>query len=439
VLIRYRRWNGTEWEATPVAPANVTPRGHDCYASGPIGNYQDSGCEHFGVSLSRSPSRTTYRWIVAADARSQSTTFSSVPQQVNLPVPVWNVVPVPAGNGVRVNVVAEVEPVEEENHAQYGEPQWMKVFKIKSELKLEPDDLVRLLLGAPGNILPDETEIESEWKLIQSKPGDAEDEQEDADIKEDRIDRGQRSIVRRYEFYRYTGPRDPENNEALPCIDDDQPVPAEAPVEGCSDLGGFVGSQNVAIDIDLAPADSDLPPGDVGVSYMGVALVFGGLAPYTVTVTAGALPPGLELDATTGFLSGRPAQSGLFSFTIEARDTAGDSLIASFQVRIDGPTPTPTATVVTPAATATPTQAPSPTDSPTAIPPTVTPTPPPVCTGNCDSDAAVTVDELVILVNIALDVLPEASCPGGIPPGERVDIALIIRAVGNALDGCNRS
>jgi hypothetical protein len=52
VLVRYRLWNGTQWEATPVAPPNVSPQGHDCYASGPIGNYLDSGCEHFGVSLS---------------------------------------------------------------------------------------------------------------------------------------------------------------------------------------------------------------------------------------------------------------------------------------------------------------------------------------------------------------------------------------------------
>ena len=52
------RWSAS-WDAanlkfttaTPVAPANISPGGHDCYNGGPIGNYLSSGCEHFGVSL----------------------------------------------------------------------------------------------------------------------------------------------------------------------------------------------------------------------------------------------------------------------------------------------------------------------------------------------------------------------------------------------------
>lgn len=37
VLVRYRHWNGSAREATPVAPPNITPSGHDCFASGPVG------------------------------------------------------------------------------------------------------------------------------------------------------------------------------------------------------------------------------------------------------------------------------------------------------------------------------------------------------------------------------------------------------------------
>lgn len=246
VIVRYRRFDGAAWAATPVAPAGVRPGGHDCYANGPIGNYLESGCEHYGVSLNASPTRTSYRWLVAADPADPNTAFTAEPQPVDLPVPVWNVVPNPGGG---VAVRAEVEPVEEEQHAQYGEPQWMKVFKIESERVLQREDLNRLLLGVAGGIVPDdETEVETEWKLIQSKPGNAEDENEDADVREDPLDAGKRSVVRRYEFYAYTGPRDAENNEALPCVNDDAPVPADQPVEGCSDLGDFVGAQNVAVD-----------------------------------------------------------------------------------------------------------------------------------------------------------------------------------------------
>jgi hypothetical protein len=250
VLVRYRRWNGSHWEATPVAPPNISPSGHDCFASGPVGNYQDSGCEHFGVSLSASPSRTTYRWLVAANPDDAGSNFSVLPQPVDIPVPVWSVAPAGGGGGGGgIDVRAEVEPVEEENHAQHGEPQWMRVFKIQSEIELRPEDLNRLLLGVENGIVPDEeTEIETEWKLIQSKPGDAEGDDEDAEVKEEKLDKDKRTVIRRYEFYRYVGPRDPENNEALPCIDGDAPVPVEAPVDGCADLSEFVGAQNVAVD-----------------------------------------------------------------------------------------------------------------------------------------------------------------------------------------------
>lgn len=334
VLVRYRHWNGTQWEATPVAPPNVTPSGHDCFAGGPIGNYQASGCEHYGVSLSKNPTKTSYRWLVATNPADVNTPFTVVPQTVNIPVPVWNVVPIPVAAGGGVNIVAEVEPVEEENEAQFGEPQWMKVFKVESEMDLQPEDLVKLLLGVVGGIVPPETEVETEWKLIQSKPGHAEEAEEDADVKEDPLDDGKHSVIRRYEFYAYTGARDAENNEALPCIADDEPVPADAPIEGCSDLGDFTGAQNVAVDVDLTTTESDLPPGEVGIPYPSIALVVGGLPPYTVTVTGNAVPDGLSLDPVTGVLSGTPTTDGVVSFMIHAEDSATDTIDGTFDITI---------------------------------------------------------------------------------------------------------
>ena len=331
VIVRYRHWNGAQWEATPMAPGAMTPSGHDCYSGGPVGNYATSGCEHYGVSLSANPTRTTYRWLVAANPSSAASTFSEVAESVQLPVPVWNVIP-QAGGGV--NVRAEVEPVEEENHAQWGEPQWLKVFKIESDVDLQPEDLNKLLLGLADGIVPGETEVETEWKLIQSKPGDAEDEQEDADVKEDPLDAGKHSVIRRYEFYTYTGPRDPENNEAFPCINDDSPVPGDAPVDGCSDIGDFVGAQNVAVDVDLSAVDNALPGGEVGVAYPATPLVIGGLAPYTVQVTGGTVPDGLQVDPATGVLSGTPTQAGAFSFGLQASDSAGDTVTATFDVSV---------------------------------------------------------------------------------------------------------
>ena len=66
--------------------------------------------------------------------------------------------------------------------------------------------------------------------------------------------------------------------------------------------------------ITVRPANPDLPPGRVGAPYTGAFTANGGLAPYSFSVSAGALPAGLTLDTSTGVLSGAPATSGIFNF-----------------------------------------------------------------------------------------------------------------------------
>ncbi|MDB5535594.1 MAG: hypothetical protein JWQ65_469, partial [Devosia sp.] len=46
----------------------------------------------------------------------------------------------------------------------------------------------------------------------------------------------------------------------------------------------------------------------------------GGVTPYRYTVSAGALPPGLSLNATSGLISGMPTASGTFNFTAQLGD-----------------------------------------------------------------------------------------------------------------------
>jgi hypothetical protein len=96
-------------------------------------------------------------------------------------------------------------------------------------------------------------------------------------------------------------------------------------------------------------------------------------------------------------------------------------------------TPTPTST---PAATATPTA--SATSSRTATG-THTPTPetPSPCPGDCDGSREVTIDELVLLVNIALENRSLSSCPAGDRNNDgTVTIDEIVAAVVVALEGC---
>ncbi|MGA9773761.1 MAG: putative Ig domain-containing protein [Blastocatellia bacterium] len=62
----------------------------------------------------------------------------------------------------------------------------------------------------------------------------------------------------------------------------------------------------------LAPLTKNVP-------YSQQLSATGGSTPYTWTVTAGALPPGLSL-SSTGLISGTPTTSGSFSFTVTVRD-----------------------------------------------------------------------------------------------------------------------
>lgn len=51
----------------------------------------------------------------------------------------------------------------------------------------------------------------------------------------------------------------------------------------------------------------------------------GGTSPYTYALTAGALPPGVSLSASTGALSGTPTAPGTFNFAVVATDSSTGS------------------------------------------------------------------------------------------------------------------
>ncbi len=69
--------------------------------------------------------------------------------------------------------------------------------------------------------------------------------------------------------------------------------------------------------------------------------------------------------------------------------------------------------------------------------PTPSPTPSPVCVGDCGKDGAVTADELLIMVNVALGNTGVASCLAGDGNGDgEITVDEILKAVKNALSGC---
>jgi large repetitive protein len=62
--------------------------------------------------------------------------------------------------------------------------------------------------------------------------------------------------------------------------------------------------------------------GTVGSSYFQNFFSSGGVGPFTWTVAAGHLPPGVTL--TGGHLGGTPTAAGTYTFTIKVTDSAGD-------------------------------------------------------------------------------------------------------------------
>lgn len=106
--------------------------------------------------------------------------------------------------------------------------------------------------------------------------------------------------------------------------------------------------------------------------------------------------------------------------------------------------PTPTEPIFLATPTQTPTQGePSPSYSATpGITPTATPTPTtpvtgPGCPGDCNDDGEVTIDDIVLIVNIALGTISVQACPSADRDHDHnITIEDIISAVALALQGC---
>src|ERR1700681_4296872 len=61
----------------------------------------------------------------------------------------------------------------------------------------------------------------------------------------------------------------------------------------------------------------------VGVAYGATLGVSGGTAPYSFLLKSGQLPGGIQLDASTGNISGTPTAPGSFSFAVSVSDSKG--------------------------------------------------------------------------------------------------------------------
>ena len=81
--------------------------------------------------------------------------------------------------------------------------------------------------------------------------------------------------------------------------------------------------------------NTSLAMGMIGVAYSQTLVATGGQAPYTWSMGAGgSLPPGLELNASTGVISGTPLYGSSLTFSVKAADSLGLFGLATYTINI---------------------------------------------------------------------------------------------------------
>jgi len=78
-----------------------------------------------------------------------------------------------------------------------------------------------------------------------------------------------------------------------------------------------------------------LTPGTVGQFYCcGNLFADGGVPGYTWTLRSGMLPPGLQLTASPGRITGTPTTRGTFSFVVRVTDSRGAFAERTFSITV---------------------------------------------------------------------------------------------------------
>ena len=232
------------WAVGTPSGVYSTP-GESCWSGG--GSYNASTpCDHFGVGTVGNATKTTYSWLVEATPGSASLVNATN----NLVTPQWTVTPAPApppgSPPAPPVVVARIQSPDPVNGAAWGAAMWVKVFTTESDV---PINLHQLVNEDPVVQAANANPPEIEWQLLQTESGVA-----NSGVLENggaaAVGAGAESIIRRYEFYAYSGLYSLEG-EALPSNGDTTPGPDE--------LGHFLGDQNAAVNFAGGPAGAGVP------------------------------------------------------------------------------------------------------------------------------------------------------------------------------------
>jgi hypothetical protein len=224
------------WDYGTPSGSFITP-GDNCWSGGGVGYGASTPCDHFGVGTLGNASKTTYSWLLETSPNSASLSKGGVV----LPAPVWNVVapapapglpPAPPVVGVQIQAPAPV------NELQFGEAIWVKVFTTELPEAVKLEDLVH------GNAKVDGAKTEVEWQLLQTDPGNPLAGQLESGYGAP-VGPQAESILRRYEFYKFSGTYDAETHEATFAAGFGDSHP------GDGDVGTYLGAQNGAVNLNM--------------------------------------------------------------------------------------------------------------------------------------------------------------------------------------------
>ena len=230
-------FDGTNWDYGTPSGTFVTP-GDNCWSGGGVGYSASTPCDHFGVGTIGNATKTTYSWLL--ETGTPGVLSNGV---VNLPAPAWNVIPNPVVGQPPV-VAAQIQAPPPEIESQFGEAIWVKVFTTELQDPIGLEELV----GDNAKVQQAVTEIE--WQLLQTDPGNPAAGQLESGYGAP-VGPNAASILRRYEFYHYAGPYDPETHQAL-VGSDSHPQDFE--------LGNYIGAQNAAVNLAANVNPVPLPP-----------------------------------------------------------------------------------------------------------------------------------------------------------------------------------
>src|ERR1017187_3417673 len=84
----------------------------------------------------------------------------------------------------------------------------------------------------------------------------------------------------------------------------------------------------------LAITSSGLPSADASAAYTASLSASGGVTPYRWSLVTGALPPGIQLQNSSGFITGRTTRTGSYPISVKVTDASGHNATAAFSLRV---------------------------------------------------------------------------------------------------------